>query len=877
MTSQTLKKFKLIPNSKAPSTEWLKFNQSSTVKLYESNYKGNLGIACGKINNCICIDTDFYKGESKEFINEFGKNYYDLFDTFTNKTGTGGFHMFFEYDKDIKNIISDIHNIDIFTDNKYVVSDGSTVKNDGKYIKREETDFLHYTTYNDTDIKPLPKKLKDWILKNLTTKDKKISNPLKKKLNKKEIEEFTITTDIIYDIPNKELLKAIKTFDSKYWTNRDEFLRFTSFCKALDCKDIWDDINKTKPNYDKDKNNNEYWENIQAYPAIIDKILKETNNDNLIDYYKMKKVNKKDVVYDNTINKKKLGYDYFNKKSNYIIRSDTGTGKTTSFKHYSKDKKFISIVSRISLGEEQYNVFNEFGTLCEFYQFYKNGSSFNNGDNCITTIDSIIKLRNLNLSDYVLFLDEFASIVEYLVMSSTLDKHRSVIFEIFVDLIQNCKQVICTDADINIYCIDFLNFCGIKYKTINNTYLHNKDVDAIEIFTHSNFMKNLKKEESFLCCTDSKINAELIYKEFKDDKECVIIVSGVDEYVNLDEYKKVIFSPKIIYGLDSIIKRPVYTYYKEHTISPYMMVQQISRCRNITKLHYMFSKKKYIHNDIQLNEISEYYKNCDNDSIEYFKKGVPLNINNIYIDLLSKYTYQNHCYNTNKFAHFLKILRNRGFNIEYEYKKTTSNVKALLGELKNDKIENFDIESPQVQKINDYLKIHKDNIEDYKELFINKIKLDEHFTMSKFLFNDNDDLLGDLIENRDFNCNKYVSQKMKMIFINELKDKCKSTDGINLKSELSKEDAKIYMKQYNAIFRNRNKEINMNTLNNTQSIYIKCIRNTLDSNYILSSRIGKTKNYNYTINKETVDYHKKIYKFRQARKIKNLFIKNVPK
>jgi hypothetical protein len=875
MTSNTLKKFRLIANSKAPSIDWLKHNQSSTVKLYESNYKGNLGIACGKINNCICIDTDFYKGESKEFIKEFGKKYYDLFDTFTNKTGTGGFHMFFEYDKDIKNRISDEHNIDIFTDNKYVVSDGSIIINDGKYIKIKEKEFLNYTTYNDTDIKPLPKKLKEWILNNIKKKSKKT---LKNKLNKKQIEELTIITDIIYDIPKEEIIKIINNFDSKYWTNRDEFLRYTSFCKVLDCKDIWDDINKTKPNYNKDKNNNDYWEKIQGYPYIVDKILEETNNTSLINYYKMKKINKPDVIYETVINKQKLGYDYFNNKYNYIVRSDTGTGKTTSFKHYSKDKMFISIVSRISLGAEQYNIFNEFGTKCEFYQFYEKGSSFNNGDNCITTIDSIIKLRNLDLSKYIVYLDEFSSIIEYLVTSSTLKKNRAVIFQDFINLIKNCKQIICTDADINIYCIDFLNFCDIKYKTINNTYLHNKDVEADEIYTHIDFMNKLKKEESFLCCTDSKINAELIYKEFKDDKDCILIVSGVDEYYNLDEFKKVIFSPKIINGLDSILKRPVYTYYKEHTISPNMMVQQISRCRNITKLHYMFSKKKYRNNNIQLTNILDYYKKCDTDAMAYFKKslGVDINnldINNIYIDILSKYTYQNDCYNTNKFSHFLKILRNRGFKIEYEYKKTTSYISGLLGDLKNDKIENFDIKLPIIQKINKYLKIPNNDICNYKELFINKIKLEEHLTMSEFLFNSNDDLYGALIANQDFNCKKYSSQKMKMIFINNLKTKCNSIDGLNLISVLSKDDANICMKQYNTIFRNRNKGLNMNTLINTQSIYIKCIRNVLDSKYILSSRIGKTKQYNYTINNENIEYHKKIYKYRQAPEVKNLFIK----
>ena len=593
MTSQNLKKFKLVPNSKAPTSEWIKCNQSKSIKLYESSYKGNLGIPCGKINNCIVIDTDFYKGESKEFIKEFGNKYYDDFDTFTNKTGTGGYHLYFKYDKEINNFVSSKHNIDVFTDGKYVVSNGSIIKNDGKYIPIEKKELLTYTTYNDVEIKELPINLKNWIIKNLID----VNEPLKKSKPKKTTISLknTIDVDVTYNIPKDEIIKIVRKFNIKYWSDRIEFLRWTSFCKVLDCKDVWDMINKEHPqNYDKDRNNIEYWEKAQPYIHIVDSILKENKQDQIISYYKLKKIIIKDVEYKKTINKDKLGYDFIDDKHNYVIRSDTGTGKTTSFKHYIKNtnQKFISIVSRISLGEEQYNVFNEYGIDSKFYQFLEDGQPFDNNDNCVTTIDSIVKLRNIDISEYVLFLDEYASIIEYLVISTTLDKNRSIIYNIFIDLLKRCKQVICTDADINQYCIDFLNYTEIKYTTINNTYLHNKNVPATEIYDHTEFIKKLKSEDSFLCCTDSKVIAELIYAEIggKGDEECILIVSGVDEYINLDSHKKVIFSPKIVYGLDSVMERPVYTYYKEHTINPSNMVQQISRCRNITKLQYLFTK-----------------------------------------------------------------------------------------------------------------------------------------------------------------------------------------------------------------------------------------------------------------------------------------------
>ena len=48
--------------------------------------------------------------------------------------------------------------------------------------------------------------------------------------------------------------------------------------------------------------------------------------------------------------------------------------------------KFISIVSRISLGKEQYNVFNEHGIDSKFYQLLEDYELFENNDNCILLI-----------------------------------------------------------------------------------------------------------------------------------------------------------------------------------------------------------------------------------------------------------------------------------------------------------------------------------------------------------------------------------------------------------------------------------------------------------------------------------------------------------
>ena len=72
------------------------------------------------------------------------------------------------------------------------------------------------------------------------------------------------------------------------------------------------------------------------------------------------------------ISKNKLGYDLLNKCKNYqniIIKSDTGTGKSTTIKHYLKNNnlKFVSITSRKSLALEHYRIFSKHGLECQVY------------------------------------------------------------------------------------------------------------------------------------------------------------------------------------------------------------------------------------------------------------------------------------------------------------------------------------------------------------------------------------------------------------------------------------------------------------------------------------------------------------------------------
>lgn len=100
-----------------------------------------------------------------------------------------------------------------------------------------------------------------------------------------------------------------------------------------------------------------------------------------------------------------------------------------------KDTKelFVSIVSRVSLGEEQCAVLSKEGIDTRFYKYLDEGTMFQQGMNCVVQLESIWKLEKLDLSKYVLFLDEFGSIVKHLVTSSTMEGKRSQIFKRFMN------------------------------------------------------------------------------------------------------------------------------------------------------------------------------------------------------------------------------------------------------------------------------------------------------------------------------------------------------------------------------------------------------------------------------------------------------------
>jgi hypothetical protein len=894
MNPAMLKKFKLEGKTKYPSSEWNKNNIGSAMRVYDfDTYKQcNLGVPAGKRNNITVVDFDFYTKYDKNgeilinektgkrmiydeenciFAQKFGNlnEYIDMVDTYTVETASGGYHMYFQYEEDVPHSTGkDGHRIDIIN-RTYLVGAGSVLKNKNGDVIGE-----YYQKGNPNKIQKMPQDLKEWLIEQFGENNKK-----EKKI--RHVNDKNIGDDCPYyitDIKEDQLEKILLSHKKKlaeFFVSYSSYLKFTTACKSLNFKNMWNKISKQFPKYDED-NNIEIWNSVKSshYDYCFDYLVKIIDP-KISAYHKYKPAIKDVIVADETINRQYLGKDYFQDGINYVVKSDTGTGKTTSFREYigRTKKKFISIVSRVSLGEEQYSSFIENDTEVKMYNKLEALDSFDNDDNCIVTIDSIIMLNEIDPSQYILFLDEISSIVEYLITSSTLNKTRSIVYKIFIQLINSCSQIICTDADINDICLTFLQGTTKKIKYINNIHQHNKDVKSFEINDNKLFVEKLLAEEKFLCCCDSKTSAELIYKHFKDDEKCILIVSGVDQYFKFDEYDKIIFSPKIIYGIDSVMKRPVYCYYNEHTINPRSMVQQVARCRNITQLNYMFTKKKFSSNWDDLDDVRNRLYKSNQMAIAYFEVVLDKKITDQYINLLSRYEYNQGCYDTNKFAHFRALLKDRGIVVNDNLVNTYVDIGNELKELKKQKLEDFDPESKSVEEVNKRLKIPEDRIEFFKPLLIDQYIREAHYNTCKYLYFECNELIGDLsLKKKDFDVNKVKSASMKINLIKELKKEagCNNVFSLEVTNDISEEKQNEFMHKYRTIFRVRDGKNtkDLKTKEHTQRIIIDMMRNVLDNNIIVAKK-KKTpdgKQYReYSICKDAVSVHEELYGFRNSK------------
>ena len=711
-------KIRVYKNTKQPYAEdWTGKNPKNYSKDYQANENYNIGIPAGKINNCTIIDLDSYKwNKDHHFYLVYDKEtFIKEIDTLTIETGRKGHHLYFEYDKDIIHGIYKCE-IDMFNKN-YIVGPNSVVN--GK----------KYKVVNNTSIKKIPKKLKDYLMEiiktekgNTTTTTTKTSKTTKsKKVDNNEYNfKFYLGDDITFS--DDDFLKILKKLPKEYINDFDKWLIFSSACKVFNKKVVWDKVSSKSTSYNYD-NNNKIWDRLDDKQITSLCHILKVCMCNLTNSTKYMPIIKSNMVANKTYNRKRLGQKIKNKKeinapvikddASYIIRSDTGTGKSYESRRYFKtiDSAILSIVDRRMLSISQYQDFNKDGLDFQHYSL----TGIKEDNNAIICINSLChkkyKIDEYDSLNTILYLDEITATIKTLILSSTFKNNRMNVFQHLRQMIKNCKQLVAVDADIDSIILNWLKKLRSDIKFIDNTRLHNKGVKAIELDREEVLISKLKKENKFILCCDSATKAEHIWKKLDGEKNNIILITdskvdNLQEFCNLDKFDKVIYSPKVIRGLDSQMERNVYVYYREMTITPEDMIQQFTRCRNIKTLFFIFTKKNYKHcptyeeHKEEIKEQHEYAKQYKDEREELYRKE--------YMDLYTKLSYNQKAYESNKYIHFIMLLKKRGFIIKQIFTRTKINgmTKKEKEEANKEKRDSLDMEKEKYKLLNDrYLKI----------------------------------------------------------------------------------------------------------------------------------------------------------------------------
>ena len=914
------------PNSQWGKTQRHKWAPRTLEDLEKAEI--NHGMPCGKVNGFWVLDIDNYKDKTTcLFTSTFGDvaEYVKKHNIFAVLTTSGGWHLYFTYNKwyaeNIKQTQNVKLNMDIRSDGGFVVAPGSAVND------------KPYTVYNHGSIDKCQPVLTKFLKDNLYNKEAKkvrnkiikVKNPITQKIE--EVEEDFIDLGVYkFGFTDHLIKKIFNNMPTSYYTDYGDWVKLTTALKTLDKKEIWQEISKKHggDRYNEQKNNDN-WDGITEHNKLfmVNHCLLKCKLKNarvMLDYYKYKPVPDNITKPIVEINKQKLGYTFFNETTkSTIVKSDTGTGKTTSFKYHCAKRPFISIVSRVSLGVEQMRIFKDHGIKCYWHEDIsencKNGAFWGmyEGDNIVITVDSLIKMGNwceYAFKDYTIYLDEFNSLIEHLICSPTMAKTRAHVYTCLLNMLKMCKRFIGTDADINDISLRFLQAHKLDFDFIQNNYKHNRGVEALEVFSFNKFIKKVKDNNKWLICCDSKTQAEVIAHVNVDyliitsdgwyDSKKQIWLKGEK---SLDSHDRIIYSPAILYGLDSVIERPVFCYYKGHTIDPQKMVQQICRCRNITNVYYLFTKKEWApymyHNNKEIEaEITEYqqygcklFSLCSIDTTDSDK---------IYLELLARYRYMGDCFNTNKFAHFIQIMRNRGFKLPLVFTQTgQKGVLELLKEVKDLKEEDLikmdvkyvntlveegegdldplEFYPPAFVKINEILRIPWGLLHKYPDMFLGVFALTQHFTTIDYFIKTETNIKDSLDDKQEFIVNKTTTNESKLLTIHKFKCMCQKfllpVDNIILDKALEDKTAKIFLKEYNLVFRNRSKkQPDFTDLKICQQYLVKMYKACFGTEIIKAKKSTKkkedgkiTSNTTYIINDEELQTHMDLYQYRKPK------------
>lgn len=706
--------------------------------------------------NIICFDTDSIQGYDKLIkvltANKlFNKN--NIAPSFSNIYSKGEKyycnHFYFKVaDEDITHLNNIILPIKRYVNpNKCGLDIFSNTVNSGVGVVDAANTTLKYD-----NLQILSRKKILGILKIVVGDHKDINIPVKKNEEEEDNKDTYDNFNTCNDEPCKYSLEQQKELFSKLPDRcfSDYALWFKMSYGVIYSKldlDLWRDINKTKPGYDKLNNENEYTKikhqikyNTNKKPVTIKSLFRELQMDNIKhDIYTTDKPIHELIKLDESLKIiKKHKYDecdikYLNEYTDFnnlekyktlILKSCCGTGKSTTISQYlehlenkNKDTNtfFLSIVDRISLSIQHLNTFknNNIVNYISNKKKYLSSDELNKYGKKIICINSILKLVNMPMEEIretIVYIDEIDSFLKS-ICGATLKNKKLQITRFLFKLLSNCKQLILSDAELknNInYILDkregSIYYLNNKYKTFKNikANIYNDENKFIE-----KLIDNIENKLYFFSSFDSRKTMDRVFEAVKDkiknDNKLLLKKYSSKDPIDFNnastelKNKFIFHSPTIGTGVDFKIEeaQDVFIHIGGKSIDPCQMFQMLARTRNIKQV-YIFGNDKHINKkNITLEDVKKKYAFKDNEMAEDEKQFY--NASDFY-NLFCYYNYIDNVYATNKFKYFIDILKEQGFNIKDNNNKTIY--------LSSDVIDKLDevIHNNNVEKYNNDIK-----------------------------------------------------------------------------------------------------------------------------------------------------------------------------
>lgn len=602
--------------------KWKRLTKSPGI---ESFYRKNVALKTGATNQIMVIDIDIPKPNRNEM--DGMKWYEDLItvhgelNTPICRTQSGGIHLYFKYDKDIKTTtFVNGYSIDIRAQGAYVVCPDSMGVN-GPYTWKDGCSILNVMPMM------IPKWLKDWLLEHQNRECAKTRAKSEKaeRIKQGKPAKPYVKSDYVSIYQDQEIVDMLDRLsgedgvDRKYLDSYSDWICITSCLKSegLRLKAIWDTWSKKSRKYNEQKNNKIWAElnpkiDINYLPWLLGmKPFKATK------YVKELTAKPDDVINERYVTVESIRKTSPGKGSRcLLIKSPCGTGKTTFTSNWIKSIKrkgtyyrTLSLTCRRTLAYEQKADMKDM----DLYSDMKS-DDLNNTDNLIIQIDS---LHKLDISHWgrntIVYLDEMSTLLSHMMASKTMKEKRNAIYRKLCAILKGASYIIGTDADLNDMCLRLFKGLGISHHLVVNAY-RGKSIPA---YSYSNFEHLISKMESELLAGedvfatfDSKRQMEIVVQRLKHycednnlpeqlDKFLVYSSTQGDKEDMLNVSKKwkgknVFFTPCITVGVSYVdqMARKVYLFSDACSVNSCTLIQMICRCRNMIELHY-YVKSRY--------------------------------------------------------------------------------------------------------------------------------------------------------------------------------------------------------------------------------------------------------------------------------------------